>query len=60
MFSANDSQVLQEVPLEPGSTNDVLFGSPAYWNNTVYFAPNASPLMAFPLSGGFVRHSPQN
>src|SRR3984893_6953922 len=54
MFSANDSQVLQEVALEPGSANDVLFGSPAYWNNTVYFAPNASPLMAFPFSGGLL------
>ncbi len=54
MFSANDSQVLQEVTLEPGTANDVLFGSPAYWNNTVYFAPNASPLMAFPLSGGLL------
>jgi len=54
MFSANDSQVLQEVALEPGTANDVLFGSPAYWNNTVYFAPNASPLMAFPLSGGLL------
>jgi hypothetical protein len=54
MFSANDSQVLQEVVLEPSVRNDVLFGSPAYWNNTVYFAPNASPLMAFPLSGGLL------
>jgi hypothetical protein len=54
MFSANDSQVLQEVALVPGTANDVLFGSPAYWNNTVYFAPNASPLMAFPLSGGLL------
>jgi hypothetical protein len=54
MFSANDSQVLQEVALKPGTTHDVLFGSPAYWNNTVYFAPNASPLMAFPLSGGLL------
>jgi hypothetical protein len=54
MFSANDSQVLQEVALKPVSANDVLFGSPAYWNNTVYFAPNASPLMAFPLSGGLL------
>jgi outer membrane protein assembly factor BamB len=52
MFSANDSQVLQEVVLEPSVSNDVLFGSPAYWNNTLYFAPRASPLMAFPLSGG--------
>jgi hypothetical protein len=54
MFSANDSQVLQEVALEPGVNNDVLFGSPAYWNNTVYFAPNAAPLMAFPLSAGLL------
>jgi hypothetical protein len=54
MFSANDSQVLQEVAPKPGATSDVLSGSPAYWNNTVYFAPNASPLMAFPLSGGLL------
>jgi len=53
MFSPIDL-ALQEVALEPGSANDVLFGSPAYWNNTVYFAPNASPLMAFPLSGGLL------
>src|SRR6266852_2164466 len=45
MFSANDSQVLQEVTLVPTSSNDVLFGSPAYWNHTVYFAPDAAPLM---------------
>src|SRR6267143_4158986 len=54
MFSPNDSQIIQEFALEPNSTSDVLFGSPAYWNNTVYFAPNASPLMAFPLSGGLL------
>ena len=54
MFSANDSQVLQEVVLEPSVSNDVLFGSPAYWNNTLYFAPRASPIMAFPLSGGLL------
>ncbi len=54
MFSPNDSQILQEFSLIPSDNNDVLFGSPAYWNNTVYFAPNASPLMAFPLSGGLL------
>src|SRR6267143_76326 len=55
MFSTNDSQVLQEVTLESGiNYYDVLFGSPAYWNHTVYFAPNASPLLAFPLSGGLL------
>ncbi len=54
MFSTNDSQALQEVTLEPGIASDVLFGSPTYWNNTVYFAPHDSPLMAFPLSGGLL------
>ncbi len=54
MFSTNDSGVLQEFALEPGTVNDVLFGSPTYWNHTVYFAPNTSPLMAFPLSGGLL------
>jgi hypothetical protein len=56
--SGNDSQIVQEFPLIPGaqegSKKDVLFSSPAYWNNTVYFAPDASPLLAFPLSGGLL------
>ncbi|HYU45050.1 MAG TPA: Ig-like domain-containing protein [Terriglobales bacterium] len=54
MFAPNDSQVLQEFPLVPGATSDILMSSPAYWNNTVYFAPNGSPLLAFPLSGGLL------
>jgi hypothetical protein len=54
LYSATDSGVIQEVTLKPTSTNDVMFGSPAYWNNTVYFAPNSAPLMAFPLSGGLL------
>ena len=58
MYSANDSQVLQELPLIPGETSstirDALFSSPAYWNNTVYFAPIGSPILAFPLSGGLL------
>jgi len=61
-YSANDSQVLQELPLPvpklnigPGtSKNEIWFGSPTYWNNTVYIAPDDSPLMAFPLSGGLL------
>jgi hypothetical protein len=52
LYSATDSGVIQEVTLNPATTKDVLFGSPAYWNNTVYFAPNNFPVMAFPLSGG--------
>jgi outer membrane protein assembly factor BamB len=55
MFSTNDSQVLQEFALVPNPNNiDVLMSSAAYWNKTVYFAPNGSPLLAFPLSGGLL------
>ncbi len=39
---------------QPGQIKDVLYSTPAYWNNTVYFAPNASPLLAYPLSGGLL------
>jgi hypothetical protein len=46
-----DSQIIQELTLvqQPEVPNDVLFGTPAYWNNTVYFAPDAAPVMAFPV-----------
>ncbi len=57
MYSANDSGVLQEVVLVPQNNNspkDVLMSSPAYWNNSVYFAPNGSSIMAFPLSAGLL------
>jgi hypothetical protein len=57
MYSAGDSNALQEVVLVPQSpTNpiDVMMSSPAYWNNTVYFTPNGSPILAFPLSGGLL------
>jgi len=55
MFSAgSDSQIIQELALVPYIGNDVVMSSPAYWNNTVYFAPKSAPLMAFPLSGGLL------
>jgi hypothetical protein len=55
MFSVGaDSQIIQELALTPNTDNELLFGAPAYWNNTVYFAPDAAPLMAFPLSGGLL------
>jgi len=52
-----DPQVVQEFPLLEKSANpendyNVQFGSAAYWNKTVYFAPDASPLLAYPVSGG--------
>jgi outer membrane protein assembly factor BamB len=56
MFSPNDAGALQEFPLLPGeqpdSTTDVLFSSPAYWNGTVYFAPDYDTPTAFPVSSG--------
>lgn len=56
MYSPNDTGALQEVPLIPGetggSTTDVLFSSPAYWNNYVYFAPDYETPTVFPVSGG--------
>ncbi len=55
----SDSQIIQELPLVPGTIGDsttasIQFGSAAYWNNTVYFAPDDQPLMALPLSGGLL------
>ena len=57
MYSTGSDAVIQEFNLVPGtqqdsSTDVYLLSSPAYWNNTVYFAPDALPLMAFPLSNG--------
>jgi hypothetical protein len=54
MFAANDSQIIQEFALNPANSNDVMFGSPAYWNGKVYFAPNATAILAYPLSGGLL------
>jgi hypothetical protein len=55
MYSPNDAQILQEFALVPNPNSiDVLMSSPAYWNNTVYFAPKGNPLMAFPLSRGLL------
>jgi len=55
MYSPNDAQIIQEFALVPNPNSiDVLMSSPAYWNNTVYFAPKSAPLMAFPLSGGLL------
>jgi hypothetical protein len=53
LYAPSDA-VIQEVSLVPGATKDIMFGSPAYWNNTVYFAPDNAPLTALPLSGGLL------
>lgn len=56
LYSAGDSQVIQEVTLvQPKNPPvDVMMSSPAYWNNTVYFAPSNSAIMSYPLSGGLL------
>jgi hypothetical protein len=58
MYSPGDSGIIQELNLIPGTSIDSTaafqFGSPAYWNNTVYFAPDGNPLIAFPLVGGYL------
>jgi hypothetical protein len=51
-------QILQEIAMIPGATSSTIqnieFGGPAYWNNTVYFTPVGSPVLAYPLSGGLL------
>ncbi|MFZ0800068.1 MAG: hypothetical protein WCA13_20785 [Terriglobales bacterium] len=54
MYQPGDAGVIQEIALtskvDPGQSSlEVQYGGPAYWNNTVYFAPDAAPLTAFPL-----------
>lgn len=55
-FHQTYDQDIQEFSLIPGEqtgqVKDVLFSSPAYWNNTVYFSPDDSPVLAYPLSNG--------
>jgi hypothetical protein len=55
-FHQTYDQDIEEFSLIPGEqtgqVKDVLFSSPAFWNNTVYFAPDDSPVLAYPLSNG--------
>jgi hypothetical protein len=50
MFTPSDTGVVQELDFAVGA----MFSSPAYWNNTVYFAGDAYPVTAYPLSGGLL------
>jgi hypothetical protein len=56
MYSANDAGALQEFGLLPGETGDstanILFSSPAYWNNYVYYAPDYDTPTVYPVSAG--------
>ena len=46
--TAGDTQIVQEIPLGAGKQS----GTPVYWNNTVYFTGQASPVYAYALSNG--------
>jgi hypothetical protein len=46
--AAGDTQIVQEIPLGAGRQS----GTPVYWNNTVYFTGQASPVYAYALSNG--------
>jgi len=46
--NAGDTQILQEIPLGAGKQS----GTPVYWNNTVYFTGQSSPVYAYALSNG--------
>ena len=45
-----DPQILQEFLLTGGTGE--LMASPAYWNGTVYFAPDGAPIQAFQVTSG--------
>ena len=59
MYSASDDNVVQEVALIyqnpiPAPQKSVLFSSPAYWNNTVYFTPEGAPIAGYQWGSGAV------
>ena len=57
-YQVNDAGVVQEFGLlageQTGSDVVELYGSPAYWNNTVYFSPNNATPTAYPVSAGLL------
>jgi outer membrane protein assembly factor BamB len=46
-FSANNSSIYQELA---GGLPGGMFAMPAYFNNTVYYGPVGSPILAFTIS----------
>lgn len=56
-FATGDSQILEEFTLTGGSGE--LMASPAYWNGTVYFAPDGAPIQAFQVANGILNASIQ-
>jgi hypothetical protein len=56
--------VLEEFPIipnaEPSKVRDLLFSSPTYWNNTVYFTPKGAPIAAYPVLPSGLLGAPVN
>ncbi len=52
--STDNNQIVQTISI---STNFV-FGTPAFWNNNIYFVPRDDFLSAFQLSGGLLSPTP--
>lgn len=46
--SGSDAQIVQEIPLGAGPEG----GNPSYWNNTVYFTGQHTPVQAYALQNG--------
>ena len=46
--TAGDTQIVQEIPQGTGKGR----GTPVYWNNTLYFTGEASPVQAYTISSG--------
>ncbi|HEY3973647.1 MAG TPA: hypothetical protein VGM18_11620 [Candidatus Sulfotelmatobacter sp.] len=48
--TTTDTQIIQELPQGAGKQS----GTPVYWNNTVYFTGQSSPVYAYTLSAGML------
>lgn len=53
-YNTDSNQIIQWLQ---GTVNEV-DGTPAYWNNTVFIAPNHAPAVAYPLSNGVLSTVP--
>jgi hypothetical protein len=53
--TTQDTQIVQEIPQGAGKQS----GSPVYWNSTVYFTGNASPVFAYTFSNGTLQVPPR-
>jgi len=58
--NSTDPQIIQEIQNEVGNQGDIgrFWGTPAYFNNAVYFCGTGDNLKEFPLSNGLLATSP--